>query len=123
MGTTDEIKECLKDLKVLGMKELRMLKKWKDALKKEFDDCDKDKTEEAVPAILQKTPKLWKNTGRRARRLMLKLSRKWWRRRRGGRGRWPRSSTRLGKNLPRSWRVRTQGRGRRRSRSRLCTGR
>lgn len=53
--TTDEIKECLKDLKVLGMKELRALKKWKDALKKEFDELDADKTEEAVPAILQKT--------------------------------------------------------------------
>lgn len=53
--TTDEIKECLKDLKVLGMKELRMLKKWKDALKKEFDEMDTEKTEEDVPAILQKT--------------------------------------------------------------------
>jgi len=55
--TTDEVKECLKDLKVLGMKELRLLKKWRDALKKEFDELDdenKDK-EEAVPAILQKT--------------------------------------------------------------------
>merc|ERR1712179_510793 len=54
MGT-EEIKECLKDLKVLGMKELRALKKWKDALKKEFDELDADKAEEAVPAILQKT--------------------------------------------------------------------
>ena len=53
--TTAEIRECLKDLKVLGMKELRALKKWKDSLKKEFDEMDADKTEEAVPAILQKT--------------------------------------------------------------------
>merc|ERR1712156_151256 len=53
--TTAEIRECLKDLKVLGMKELRALKKWKDSLKKEFDELDADKTEEAVPAILQKT--------------------------------------------------------------------
>jgi len=53
--TTAEIRECLKDLKVLGMKELRALKKWKDSLKKEFDEMDADKSEEAVPAILQKT--------------------------------------------------------------------
>jgi len=53
--TTAEIRECLKDLKVLGMKELRALKKWKDSLKKEFDELDADKAEEAVPAILQKT--------------------------------------------------------------------
>jgi len=53
--TTAEIRECLKDLKVLGMKELRALKKWKDSLKKEFDELDADKSEEAVPAILQKT--------------------------------------------------------------------
>jgi len=53
--TTDEVKECLKDLKVLGMKELRALKKWKDALKKEFTELDAEKDEEAVPAIMQKT--------------------------------------------------------------------
>merc|ERR1712083_589935 len=53
--TTDEIRACIKDIKVLGMKELRSLKKWKDALKKEFDELDADKGEEAVPAILQKT--------------------------------------------------------------------
>merc|ERR1712203_202877 len=53
--TTAEIRECLKDLKVLGMKELRTLKKWKDSLKKEFDELDAYKGEEAVPAILQKT--------------------------------------------------------------------
>merc|ERR1712212_921971 len=46
-----------KDIKVLGMKELRSLKKWKDALKKEFDEIDeanKD-AEEAVPAVHVKT--------------------------------------------------------------------
>merc|ERR1712130_100750 len=53
--TTAEIRECLKDLKVLGMKELRALKKWKDSLHKEFEELDADKSEEAVPAILQKT--------------------------------------------------------------------
>jgi len=53
--TTAEIRECLKDLKVLGMKELRALKKWKDSLHKEFEELDADQSEEAVPAILQKT--------------------------------------------------------------------
>ena len=54
-----EIQECLKDLKVLGMKDLRHLKKWRDALRKEFTELDGKKEEEGedttVPAILQKT--------------------------------------------------------------------
>jgi len=55
--TTDEIRECLKDLKVLGMRELRSLKKWKDALKKEFEDLDSSNKDnkDAVPAIHAKT--------------------------------------------------------------------
>ena len=55
--TTDEVRECVKDLKVLGMKELRMLKKWKDALKKEFDELDEANkgVEDSVPAIHVKT--------------------------------------------------------------------
>ena len=55
--TTAEIKECLNDIKVLGMKEFRMLKKWRDALRKEFeaeDEKNKDK-EEAVPAVHKRT--------------------------------------------------------------------
>ena len=56
--TTTEIKECIKDLKVLGMKDLRMLKKWRDALKKEFeekDEANRENDEAVVPAIQVRT--------------------------------------------------------------------
>merc|ERR1712029_1084075 len=55
--TTVEIKECLKDLRVLGIKDLRMLKKWRDALKKEFEELDEENMEndEATPAIQVRT--------------------------------------------------------------------
>jgi len=55
--TTQEIQECLKDLKVLAMKDLRLLKRWRDALKKEFDEIDKEteNKEEAVPAVHVRT--------------------------------------------------------------------
>jgi AdoMet-dependent rRNA methyltransferase SPB1 len=49
--TTKEIRECIKDLKVLGMKELRLLKKWRDALKKEFEAADNPAEEEEVVAV------------------------------------------------------------------------
>ena len=55
--TTAEVRECIKDLKVLGMKDLRMLKKWRDHLKKEFEKLDEEKEgqEDATPAIQVRT--------------------------------------------------------------------
>ena len=41
--TTFEVKECCKDLRVLGMKELRLLKKWREALKIDHEQKLKQK--------------------------------------------------------------------------------
>jgi len=52
--TTKEIKECVKDLKVLGIRDLRSLKKWQDSLRKEFeaeDALNPPVVEEAGPAV------------------------------------------------------------------------
>merc|ERR1712137_176381 len=56
MGTA-EVRECIKDLKVLGMKDLRMLKKWRDHLKKDFEKLDEELQEKGVetPAIQVRT--------------------------------------------------------------------
>ena len=56
--TSTEIRECIKDLKVLGMKELRLLKKWRDALRKEFESADKaaaEALEGPAPVEAEKT--------------------------------------------------------------------
>ena len=49
--TTSEIVECCKDIKVLGMKELRLLKKWREALKSEFETLDKNESKNEVPDV------------------------------------------------------------------------
>ena len=41
-STTFEVKECCKDLRVLGMKELRLLKKWRETLKVDAEKRQKE---------------------------------------------------------------------------------
>jgi AdoMet-dependent rRNA methyltransferase SPB1 len=53
--TTANIKEYLKDLKVLNIKELRALKKWKDALKADLDKIAEDENDEAEAPTVEKT--------------------------------------------------------------------
>ncbi len=53
--TTANIKEYLKDLKVLNIKELRALKKWKDALKADLDKITEDEKDEAEAPTVEKT--------------------------------------------------------------------
>jgi len=45
--TTQEIVECCKDIRVLGVKELRSLKKWREILKADFEKAAEKKAKEA----------------------------------------------------------------------------
>merc|ERR1711990_272437 len=45
-ATTAEVKECCKDLRVLGRKELKLLINWRKRLIKHFEDKTKKKGEE-----------------------------------------------------------------------------
>jgi AdoMet-dependent rRNA methyltransferase SPB1 len=46
--TTKEIQECLKDLKVLSIKDLRLIKKWRDTLRADLDKRTEDELENAA---------------------------------------------------------------------------
>ena len=45
--TTQEVVECCKDIRVLGVKELRSLKKWREILKADFEKAAEKKAKEA----------------------------------------------------------------------------
>ena len=46
--TTPEIKECLKDIKVLGKREIRLVINWRKKIRKEVEEANKEKKEEVV---------------------------------------------------------------------------
>ena len=43
--TSQEIVECCKDVQILGIKELKLLKKWREVLRVDFEKIDKEKAE------------------------------------------------------------------------------
>ena len=43
--TSQEIVECCKDVQILGIKELKLLKKWREVLRVDFEKMDKEKAE------------------------------------------------------------------------------
>jgi AdoMet-dependent rRNA methyltransferase SPB1 len=53
--TTNEIKECCKDIKVLGRKELKCLLTWKKALCEELSDKKEEKVEEPIKTVEQES--------------------------------------------------------------------
>jgi len=55
--TTPEIEECLKDLKVLNLKDLRMIKKWRDVLKADIDKATEEEMKEAEEGVIKKKTK------------------------------------------------------------------
>lgn len=55
--TTPEIEECLKDLKVLNIKDLRMIKKWRDVLKADLDKATEEEMKEAEEGVVKRKTK------------------------------------------------------------------
>jgi len=53
--TTDEIKECCKDIKVLGRKDLKSLLAWRKAIKKDLEDNIDRTVDSQEPVAVQET--------------------------------------------------------------------